>query len=208
VSERLPRLGVITGSAGEGRHGDLITRWLLQEVQRHGRFRPDLIDLRTLDLPWLRPAGGAEPGEATDVLLSRLNRADAFIVVTPEYNHGYPAPLKHMIDLGYHEWHAKPVAFVSYGGMSGGLRAVEQLRQVFVELHATTIRDGVSFHRVAEQFNADGQLRYAAEAGAAAEAMLTQLEWWASALQHARQRRPYVAGAARARPQAERVGTR
>ncbi len=72
-----------------------------------------------------------------------MAEADAFLVVTPEYNHGYPAALKELIDSVYEPWHAKPVAFVSYGGASGGIRAVEQLRQVFAELHAVTLRDGV-----------------------------------------------------------------
>lgn len=187
------RLAVITGGAGEGRFGDLIAQWLLAEVRRSKYFRTDHVDLRDLELPWVRPSDEVAVPEATAALLARLRQADAFLVVTPEYNHGYPAPLKHAIDLGYAEWHAKPVAFVSYGGMSGGLRAVEQLRQVFVELHATTIRDGVSFHRVEEQFHADGTVRDAEAVGAAAQAMLAQLEWWAEALRQARQRRPYRA---------------
>ena len=162
------RLAVITGGAGEGRFGDLIADWLLEEVRRSKLFRIDHVDLRELELPWARPSDEAAAPEATAALLARLRQADAFLVVTPEYNHGYPAPLKHAIDLGYAEWHAKPVAFVSYGGMSGGLRAVEQLRQVFVELHAVTVRDGVSFHRVEEQFDAHGAVRDAAAVGAAA----------------------------------------
>lgn len=187
------RLAVITGGAGEGRFGDLIADWLLEEVRRSKLFRIDHVDLRELELPWARPSDEAAAPEATAALLARLRQADAFLVVTPEYNHGYPAPLKHAIDLGYAEWHAKPVAFVSYGGMSGGLRAVEQLRQVFVELHAVTVRDGVSFHRVEEQFDAHGAVRDAAAVGAAAQAMLAQLEWWAEALRRARQHRPYQA---------------
>jgi NADPH-dependent FMN reductase len=63
----------------------------------------------------------------------RIAAAEAFVVVTPEYNHGYPAPLKALIDSSGAEWYAKPIAFVSYGGISGGLRAVEQLRLVFGE---------------------------------------------------------------------------
>ncbi len=76
---------------------------------------------------------------------SALSEADAFIVVTPEYNHSFTASLKFVLDLVYEPWQGKPVAFVSYGGISGGLRAVEQLRLVFAELHAVTVRDTVSF---------------------------------------------------------------
>ncbi len=68
-----------------------------------------------------------------------------FVVVTPEYNHSFPGPLKAAIDRHVTPWQAKPVGFVSYGGISGGLRAVEHLRQVFAELHAVTVRETVSF---------------------------------------------------------------
>ena len=93
----------------------------------------------------------------TASLNERVASCDAFIVVTPEYNHGYPAPLKALIDSFGPEWHAKPVAFVSYGGISGGLRAVEQLRLVFAELHAVTIRESVSFAGAWEQFDPEGR---------------------------------------------------
>ena len=98
-------------------------------------------------------------GRAWQSLQQALGLADAFVVVTPEYNHGYPAPLKELIDSVNAEWQAKPVAFVSYGGVSGGLRAVEQLRLVFAELHAVTIRDSVSFPGAWEQFDESGVLR-------------------------------------------------
>src|SRR5260370_35845557 len=88
-----------------------------------------------------------------------MSKADAFVVVTPEYNHGYPGALKSLIDAVSAEWHAKPVAFVSYGGISGGLRAVEQLRQVFAELHTVTIRDSGSFAGAWEPFDATGTLK-------------------------------------------------
>jgi NAD(P)H-dependent FMN reductase len=91
------------------------------------------------------------------------------------------------------EWTAaqEPVAFVSYGGMSGGLRAVEQLRLVLAELHAVTIRDGVSFHLARDQFDQDGQPRDPVGCGAAASTMLDRLAWWALALRDARTRCPY-----------------
>ncbi len=80
----------------------------------------------------------------------RLRRAHRpfrrVVVVTPEYNHGYPASLKQAIDIPHAEWQRKAVGFVSYGGLAGGMRAVEQLRQVFAELHCTTVRETVSFH--------------------------------------------------------------
>jgi NAD(P)H-dependent FMN reductase len=115
------------------------------------------------------------------------------MVVNPEYNHGYPASLKLAIDLPKRQRQAKPVSFVSYGGIGSGLRAVEQLRQVFAELHAVTIRDTVSFHNYGELFDRAGQLIDPAGPSAAAKVMLDRLAWWASALRTARNARPYAA---------------
>ncbi len=85
------------------------------------------------------------------------------------------------------------MGFVSYGGMAGGLRAVEQLRQVFAELHAVTVRDTVSFHEFWRRFDDSGEPLHAAGCNAAAKVMLDQLAWWGHALADARARRPYAA---------------
>ena len=98
-----------------------------------------------------------------------------------------------MIDAFSVEWQAKPAAFVSYGGISGGLRAVEQLRQVFAELHVVTIRDTVSLHGIWSHVGPDGRLIEDAARAGAARAMLQRLVWWARALRTARLATPYVA---------------
>lgn len=112
-------------------------------------------------------------------------------MITPEYNHSFPAPLKHAIDLLHAQWQAKPVGFVSYGGISGGLRAVEQLRLIFAELHATTVRETVSFPLAGTLFDDAGDLHEPAAAAKAADALLHQLTWWAVTLREARATRPY-----------------
>ena len=106
--------------------------------------------------------------------------------MTPEYNHGYPAALKHAVDLCHAEWQRKAVGFVSYGGVSGGLRAVEQLRQVFAELHVAGVRDSVSFHNVGGRFDDHGQPHDRLGCDAAAQTLIDQLVWWGSALRTAR----------------------
>ena len=111
--------------------------------------------------------------------------ADAFVVLTPEYNHSYPAPLKQAIDLSQGQFARKPVAFVSYGGFSGGIRAVEHLRPVFAEVHAATIRESVSFHQAWERFDADGWPHDASVIDAAG-VMLNDLAWWAATLRAGR----------------------
>ena len=179
---------VIVGSTRPDRRAPRIVRWLMAQLDARHDLSVDLIDLDDLDLPARLPSHEDPRAVA---LTRRVAEADGFIVVTPEYNHGYPASLKQAIDVPYREWNAKPVAFVSYGGTSGGIRAVEQLRQVFAELHAVTIRDGVAF--AGSKVDADGIADDAEGAAAAAKVMLDELVWWALALRDARTLRPYDA---------------
>lgn len=182
-SNEMMRVGVIYGSTRPGRFCDKVGRWTAQQIATSGLFTMDVID----------PAFLA--GENMTSLGPRIAECDAFVVVTPEYNHGYPAPLKSLIDSVGVEWHAKPVAFVSYGGVSGGLRAVEQLRLVFAELHAMTVRDSVSFAGPWEQFDGDGILREPERAQRSMATMLRRLHWWAVALRNAREAVPYTKAA-------------
>jgi NAD(P)H-dependent FMN reductase len=188
--DRPIRVAIIIGSTREGRFGPTVARWFAEQTAQRDDMVVDLVDLAEMDLPAAYPK---QFGPEVRAYLARLDEADAFVVVTPEYNHSFPAALKQAIDLGKREWQAKPVAFVSYGGMSGGLRAVEHLRQVFAELHAVTMRDTVSFHNYRQQFDPSGQPVDAAGTGAAAKTMLDQLAWWAVALRTARAERPYAA---------------
>ena len=97
-----------------------------------------------------------------------------------------------MIDSAYQEWQAKPVGFVSYGGVSGGLRAVEQLRQVFTELHTVTLRDSVSFASAWRQFDESGELLEPSQAQRSLATMMARMQWWASTLRTGRRQRPYI----------------
>lgn len=185
-------IALIYGSARPGRFCDTVARWTVGRIERQGGFGLDVIDPVEPDVA-LGVAGSDT--EARARLRARLGRADAFVVVVPEYNHSYPAPLKALIDCGKDEWNAKPVAFVSYGATSGGIRAVEHLRQVFAELHAFGTRDGVVFANAWSQFDESGRLREPAGAEAAARVMLGRLAWWAEALRSARAARPYAESA-------------
>jgi NAD(P)H-dependent FMN reductase len=190
MSDAMLRLAVIVGSNRTGRFAPTVTSWFVERAREHGQD-VDVIDVADLELPAARGDGTA--GAAVAGLGARLDRADAYVVVTPEYNHSFPAPLKHLIDLYRDEWRAKPVGFVSYGGLAGGLRAVEQLRLVFAELHAVTVRDGVSFHEAWARFDDDGRPLDEAGTTGAAKKLLDQLTWWARALRDARAARPYAA---------------
>jgi NAD(P)H-dependent FMN reductase len=183
-------IAVIVGSTREGRFAPVVADWFVKQARSRQDMDVDVVDLAEVDLPSAYPRS---PGPELGDYLARIDRADGYVVVTPEYNHGYPAALKQAIDLPHRQWRAKPVAFVSYGGLSGGLRAVEQLRQVFAELHATTIRDTVSFHMAHAAFDAGGQPVEPDGCTSAAQVLLDQLAWWATALRTARHDRPYPA---------------
>lgn len=186
------KVAVIMGSVRSGRFCDTITAWLMAGLEGRCEFAVQVIDPAELPLPgWAdlqESAGAAE-------LRRRLGDADAFIVVTPEYNHSFSAALKTVIDMAYEEWQAKPVGFVSYGGISGGLRAVEQLRLVFAELHAVTLRDSVSFAGAWNLFDEQGRLINPASSEKALNRMLAKLRWWASALRDARRQIAYTEAA-------------
>ncbi|MBM7489533.1 NAD(P)H-dependent FMN reductase [Micromonospora luteifusca] len=193
MSEHRLQLAVIIGSVRDGRFGPTVANWFVGEAEGRDDVRVDLVDLADV------PIGSAAPTmsppahtlEALSGLTPRLDAADAFVVVTPEYNHSYPAALKSVIDWHNVQFHAKPVAFVSYGGLSGGLRAVEHLRVVFAELHAVTTRDTVSFHSAWEQFDGDGRPRDPHGPATAAKTLLDQVTWWARVLKDAKTTTPY-----------------
>ncbi|MFH8289704.1 NADPH-dependent FMN reductase [Streptomyces sp. NPDC018059] len=188
------RLVVLIGSHREGRFAPTVSRWFLGQLEQYADFDVEVIDAAEagLNAEGPSPAASRPMLEAVGALAARMEAADAFVVVTPEYNHSYPASLKSLIDWHRTQWQAKPIGFVSYGGMSGGLRAVEHLRQVFAELHAVTVRDTVSFHQAWERFDEHGEARDPEGHARAAKTMLDQLAWWATTLRTARIERPYV----------------
>ncbi|MCG8914878.1 NAD(P)H-dependent oxidoreductase [Actinokineospora sp. PR83] len=168
-------LAVVIGSVREGRFGPTVANWFAERAGADDAFDVVLVDVAD--------RGGD--------FATAVGRADAFAVVTPEYNHGYPGALKEAIDSVHTGWLAKPVAFVSYGGLSGGLRAVEQLRQVFAELHAVTVRETVSFHNAHTAFAGGSPVDQGAEV--ATKKLLTHLHWWATTLREAKRKTPYPA---------------
>lgn len=184
------RVAVVIGSNRHGRFGPVVAEWLLDRLRERDDLVSDVVDVAEVALPTTL-APSPEATAALAGVTPKLAGADAFVVLTPEYNHSFPAGLKNLLDWHYTEWRAKPVALVSYGGMSGGLRAVEHLRQVFAELHAVTMRDTVSFHGGRAVFDEVGHPRDTSGPAAAAKVMLDQLVWWAEALREAKERRPY-----------------
>ncbi|WP_414939005.1 NADPH-dependent FMN reductase [Amycolatopsis sp. cmx-11-51] len=175
------RLAVIIGSVRHERFADAITGWLLTELAAIDNLEVDPIDLADVDLP-LR---GTRPGGTETAISGRLHAADAYLVVTPEYNHSFPAALKNAIDWHFEEWAYKPVAFVGYGAGSSGIRAIEQLRLIFPELRATTTRDAVLLNAPWTRLGPNGYEATEGERGALT-ATMTELDWWARTLRAGR----------------------
>ncbi|GII28873.1 NADPH-dependent FMN reductase [Planotetraspora mira] len=192
LAEAVPplRMAAIIGSTREGRVCDVIGRWFVERVRERKDLQAEVVDLAEFAFP------ARYPHEATSQMrrfTAEIGRADAFVVVTPEYNRSFPASLKQAIDYAYDEWQAKPVGFVSYGCRSEGIYAIEQLRTIFTELHAVTMRDSVGFNLLGGGVDDSGRPCGTDEQIQASKAMLDQLVWWGLALRAARAARPYVA---------------
>jgi NAD(P)H-dependent FMN reductase len=138
---------VILGSTRQSRFGDKPAHYVLGELEKREAVRAELVDLRDWPLPFFDHPVSPMRAKITEPAIvakwaAKVGEADGFVMVTPEYNHGYPAVLKNALDWVYREWTKKPVGFVGYGGM-GGSRAIEQLRQVVVELDMIPIREAI-----------------------------------------------------------------
>jgi NAD(P)H-dependent FMN reductase len=153
-------IAVIIGSTREGRFSDKAAAWIAHELRKLPDVDVSLVDLRDHPLPFFDAPtapmrmGGVYPHASVQTFAELVAKADAFVMVAPEYNHGYTAVLKNAIDWLYGEWINKPVGFVSYGN-AGGARAVEQLRQVAVEMQMLPIKAGL--HIPAEAYMAARQ---------------------------------------------------
>ncbi|MFF2189330.1 NADPH-dependent FMN reductase [Streptomyces sp. NPDC058155] len=185
------KIAFIIGSSREGRFAPVVANWFTARAAEYGGIELDIIDIADLELPTTHPDWGTPRTPELAALAARVVAADGFVVLTPEYNHSFPASLKTFIDLHHTEWEAKAVGFVSYGGVGGGLRAVEQLRLIFTELHCTSVREIVSFHNGWDHFSEGGKAYEVDGAIGAAKVMLDQLTWWAGALRTARASHPY-----------------
>ena len=128
------KLHTIICSTRPGRGGKAVAEWFHGVAQQHGRFDAQLVDLATFNLPVydepLHPRLQKYEHAHTRAWAESVDAADAYVFVTPEYNFSTPPSLMNALNFVYKEWNYKPVAFVSYGGVSGGLRSVQMTKQV------------------------------------------------------------------------------
>jgi NAD(P)H-dependent FMN reductase len=181
----MPILTVIIGSIRPGRAGQPIAEWFIDRARAHGHFDVDVADLAEIRLPLMEepnhPRLRQYTSQHTREWSARIDRADAIVFVTPEYNYGYPATIKNAIDYLHAEWKDKPAGFVSYGGVAAGTRAVQQLKQVVTTLKMVPVFESVNvpFHA---PFIRDGQFHANDILDQAATAMLDELARMDSAL--------------------------
>jgi NAD(P)H-dependent FMN reductase len=175
----MPKLHVILASTRPGRAGEPIADWFVERAVAHGAFDVELVDLAEVALPFLdepnHPRLRRYTQEHTKAWSARVDRADAFVFVTPEYNYGLTAPLKNAIDYLHFEWQHKPVGFVSYGGVAAGTRAVQMLKQVVTTLKMVPIFEAVSIPFHTQFIDDEGALAANDTMIKAAAAMLDEL---------------------------------
>ncbi|KYF56700.1 NADPH-dependent FMN reductase [Sorangium cellulosum] len=137
------KVAIILGSTRPGRNGEAVAKWVHELATKKGGAEYELVDIKDFDLPLLDepapPSMGQYTKPHTRAWAAKIDAFDAFVFVTPEYNHGTSGALKNAIDFLYKEWNNKAAGFVSYGS-AGGARAVEQLRLVMAELQIADVR--------------------------------------------------------------------
>jgi L-histidine N-alpha-methyltransferase len=174
-----PILQIVIASTRPGRVGAPVAEWFTDRARAHGSFEVEVVDLAVVNLPMMdepnHPRMRRYTHEHTKAWSATVERADAFVFVTPEYNYGFNAPLKNAIDYLHLEWQYKPVGFVSYGGVAAGTRAVQMLKQVVTTLRMTPVFEAVSIPFVAQFIDDEGVLQPNEVMDTAATQMLDEL---------------------------------
>ena len=185
------KIGVIVGSTRPGRNAEKVANWVMEQAGKRKDAQFELVDLKDYSLPLLDepvpPSMGKYSKPHTLAWARKIDSLDAFVFVTPEYNHGLPAALKNAIDFVYAEWNNKAAGFVGFGS-AGGARSVEHLRGVMGEVQIADVRQQVLFSLYTD-FENFSVLRPNAAHEAALSTMLDQLVAWGTAMKRLREER-------------------
>lgn len=187
MAERsMPRLVVIIASTRPGRAGLPIGQWFAERAKAFGAFEVEVADLAEIALPMMdepnHPRLRQYTKDHTKAWSARIGAADAVAFVMPEYNHAFTAPLKNAIDYLVMEWAHKPVGLVSYGGISGGLRAVQLLKPVLSGLKLVPLTESVTIQQFNRFMTDDDRFVPDETLERAADTMLAELIRWESVL--------------------------
>jgi NAD(P)H-dependent FMN reductase len=182
----MPKLCVIVGSTRPNRAGFSIAEWFVRQASAHGGFDVEIADLKEIGLPLVdepkHPRFRDYQHEHTRKWSAIVDAADAFAFVTPEYNYSAAPALINAIDYLFHEWSYKPAGFVSYGGASGGMRAVQMTKMLLTSLKVVPLPEAVSISFFLQLMDASGVFQGSEALEKSAVTMLGELVRWSGAL--------------------------
>ena len=188
----LPKLHIVICSTRPGRIGPPIARWFQGFANEHGKFDVKLIDLADFNLPVydepVHPARQDYKHEHTRTWSASVAAADAYVFVTPEYNYSPSPALVNALDYVYREWNYKPCGFVSYGGVSGGLRAVQAVKMQITTLKMMPMVEGVMLPMAASQIDDEDTFQSNELIDKSAVTLLDELRYWADGLKAMREK--------------------
>jgi NAD(P)H-dependent FMN reductase len=213
----MPKLQVIVGSTRPTRAADTVLPWVVATAERHGGFEVEVLDLRDWPLPFFQEHMGtigdfADPTFSDPIVRSwnqKIAEGDAYLILTPEYNHSVPGQLKNALDSVFVSFalRNKPIGFIGYsGGLAAATRAIEHLALIAVEAEAVPLRNTVLIPFVAQAFDESGEPNNPATA-IALDITLDDLAWYSNALGRARAEGELIPGSFRARAAAAAVAT-
>ena len=179
-------LKIISSSVRIGRKGPKIAAWIAEKAKQNGNFNVEVLDLGEINLPMMNEANHPNlkkyEFEHTKKWSATIDSADVFIFVTAEYDFSYPAPLRNAIEYLFHEWGFKPAGIVTYGGVSAGTRAGNNLKSDLSSVNIVPILQGVNFSFFSKLINEKGEFVPNEISGKAADTMLTELIRWTKGL--------------------------
>lgn len=184
-------LKIITSTVRPGRKGPVVAEWIADKARKNGSFNVEILDLGEINLPLMN-----EPNhprfknyiyEHTKNWSAKIDEADAFIFVTAEYDHSYPAPLKNALEYLMSEWAYKAAGVVSYGGVSAGTRAAHMLSGDLASLKMVPLFESINFPFFFQNFNEKGEFTVNEVSDKAADAMLSELVRWTQGLKIVRE---------------------
>lgn len=184
-------LKVITSTVRPGRKGPIVAAWIAEVARQHGSFNVELLDLGVINLPMMNepnhPLMKKYEHEHTKSWSAKIDEAEAFIFVTGEYDYNYPAPLRNAIEYLYHEWNYKAAGIVSYGGISGGMRAANSLKADLSTMKVVPLYEAVNFPFFSRNINDQDEFVVTEISEKAAVTMLKELVRWTKGLKAIRE---------------------
>lgn len=185
------KLKVITSTVRPGRKGPIIAQWIMEMAKAHEGFEVELLDLAEINLPMMNepnhPIFRKYQHEHTKQWSAKIDDADAFIFITAEYDHNYPAPLRNAIEYLAHEWYYKAAGLVSYGGVSAGTRASSSLKNDLMSMKVVTVSEAVNLPFFTQFINDDEQFVPNEVAEKAAATMFKELLRWTKGMKAIRE---------------------